>query len=1412
MRSLNQMPLNHVGGLVRNLFAPVMSGGSVICCSAFDANLFWNCVEDFAPTWYYASPSMHQCILEAASDRPEALAKSQVRLVCNAAGGLLPSLANQLCTIFPSGSMKGTVLPSYGMTECMPISTPPLIYRLDKTGTSGISVGPEIAIVDNDGQTVPAGVTGRISVRGAPVFGGYLKPDGTTDTSCFTEDGRFDTGDMGNLDEDGYVFINGRSKEVINRGGELISPLEVEEAVMRASKDPDSPLFEKVAMALAFSVRHKVLQEVIGIVINKAADSMRPSLGQIQAALKTMLNQVKIPCLIVYMDGGVPTNNNKVLRIKLADRMALPEVSDAIALFDRHYEAKCPLPNTPLSEAIMCNPVAFPNIAAIRAQCQALLPPGIDAHIVESTSNGLELLLAPSHELCKVDDKSVEILLRQLNEEIDGYHVPTSVRKLSKPFPRTGNGLVDRNVLVRLLVQGTPTATLSDLGPDAVVVSLFADVLSTPASALSSTTDFFEAGRDSMKAGRLLSLLRKEFRIRLPVDTLFANSSISALAAVIAEKLGTSPSCTDTKTASIANATPLQPGCERTYSSTRSMLLMLQLTPLIIFWPMRRALTWTIFMYCLAYTQQFSTNAFIPGRLFNLVLSMAVGRLVTRSTTPFLAIIFQGLVIGRYREGLFTMWGRYHTRWWLCEKFIATAGMGVLSHFNWSRMLYLRMMGAMIGTNVTVHKGAMLGEYDLITIEDGAVLERCKIPPMAPERNTSMYLGRIFIGANASIGLASIVASGTVVPANVCIGPNSSSWDVEDADEANRDLASGKIPGAHWALTLLLGLPLQLITNFVCALPGLTCLVALVRSEPSTTTVDQVREVIIWFASPNRVGWYYAALAANALLGPFFMFAAVLAIKRAFDAACGKICRSPAASRSAMINFRMQLMRTLMPTPRLHKLTELSGTHYEATSVFMRALGAQIGSHVYWPGTGPSIQDYDLIEVGNNVVFGSRAHLITSDGRGSDFIRIKDNAMVADRVVLIPESQLGEKTVMGSGALAKRETHYPARTTWVGSKRNEAICLSKPVIEEKAAPLPSYLGHLAPPQPLRSTLSTGNSSRTTLSRHVSFDTTSFIGDERNTRPKLGNRNASTDPLVPDPAEKAPDASPGADMSPFGRAFYHKQAPHRAWTQSVIFLYSSSITVIAAIWWNIASISSDQIVARIYRDHASTSPGTLAFTNTPRPISLYFLFLTLIIAIMALQSILTLAFIIAAKWILMGRRQPGSYDWDKSSYCQRWQLFLKLETLRRKCYGGNGILGMLTGTHWIVLYFRAMGAKIGKDCALFAGGQPSLLFTEPDLLTLGDRVCVDDASLVGHINTAGRFNLNPLHVGARSVLRSASRLLSGGTCQEDTCLLEHTLVMAGDVVDAGVMMQGWPAEEFKGGRPPTLKVKPVWSAG
>jgi hypothetical protein len=266
------------------------------------------------------------------------------------------------------------------------------------------------------------------------------------------------------------------------------------------------------------------------------------------------------------------------------------------------------------------------------------------------------------------------------------------------------------------------------------------------------------------------------------------------------------------------------------------------------------------------------------------------------------------------------------------------------------------------------------------------------------------------------------------------------------------------------------------------------------------------------------------------------------------------------------------------------------------------------------------------------------------------------------------------------------------------------------------------------------------------------------------------------------------------ISPFGKAFYLKLAPYRVLGPLAIFSYSSFMTVFTAFYWNVPNVSSVQLVDFLMHRFISR------YNHGLHEIMVLFGLCTIIFAVLtSLQAILALAIIVASKWTLLGRRQPGNYDWDKSPYCQRWQLFLCIEKLRRNCYRGQGILGLLTGTNWIALYFRALGAKVGNDCALFANGHPSLMFTEPDLITLGNRVVIDDASVVAHINTRGKFDLNRLKIGNRCVLRTGSRLLSGAEMRDDSCLLEHTLIMGGDTVEKNWTMQGWPAERHVGRR-------------
>lgn len=1375
---------------------------------------------------------MHATILETSHHRQDAVDKCRMRLVCNAAGGLLPSLAVQLRDTF-----RCTVLPSYGMTECMPISTPPIGYTLDRPGTSGMSAGPEIAVLDSGGGRIVAPqAVGRIAIRGAPVFSGYLR-DGEMDRSPFTEDGWFDTGDLGYLDSDGFLFITGRSKEVINRGGELISPFEVEDAIVSAAKDLDSPLYGRVSQALAFSVPHNVLQEVVGVVLVTPRGAQRTDLRQLHQALKSSLQQAKWPILIVYME-DVPKNNNKVLRIQLHKRLNLPELNDDIPLSERHFEASCPPPNTALSIQIECSQYLVDYHWL--TQMLEVWAAGQYSVLVRRDVHGFpEVIAAPDlagHGLERT--KIISDLEHRVWEYFDALYHPSRCLVLDEPFRLTREGYIDEEEVNSRLAFSQDSQLTSADGVEDRVAQKFAEVLGCSCDQLSSETDFFDAGGDSLKAGKLLALLRHEFSMRLPIDVLFSTSRLGSLSGIISKEVDSGPSVSlhDSKHDNSDSNYHRD-----TRSSTHILLLIIHLIPLLILYPMRRAFTWTVFAVSLSKTEMLPTANSTPGRFLNLIGSMALGKVATRFIAPFVAILLKWLVIGRYRDGLYPMWGPYHTRWWFVQKAIAVCGMGHFNMCNTTRVWYYRLLGARIGKNVSIEKGAILGEYDLIDIGDNSALDRCICRPFAAEQNTTMYLGRITIGDHCTIGLKSIVAPGSVLVDGTYIGPNSSSWESGDVTEAEHSVSPSKVASPHVLLSGLVLWPLFSFARFVRAIPWMASIYPLV-SFPPIVHQNLLASILSWFSAPHRIGIHYAALIADVTLGPIFYFGVVVLLRWLMDLMFGPVVPAPAHSQSNFTKLRMELMRKLMPGDAFHEFVGLFGTHYEMTSIAVRAMAGKVGKRVYWPGTGPSVTDYGLLDIGDDVVFGSRAALVTSDASGSDYVRIGDGAMVSDRVVVLPGTTLGERTIMGSGALTRRNKSYPAHSTWIGSRDGEAINLndgkvsydnleasrplqerrrnafylktprlssvaqwSQSVIEDALSPnrisfvLPTPSPTVsAQASPTTSTWSGSDASDDTLISHTSGDiSTGYCMDlEAKRKCSMSTlRSVYSDSTLADRDEVRPDST---SSSPFGRAFYQGKAPYYVLGHIPIFVISTFAIIFVAIFWRVPTVSAVQITAQVLE---RSPEAVLKYVSYP-PI-LYLLFFGLIAVIMALEVPLALAIVVGSKWLLMGRRQAGNYDWDKSSYCQRWQLFLTIERLRRSCYGGHGILGMLTGTHYAVLYFRALGATIGKDCALFAGGLPSLMFTEPDLLTLGDRVSVDDASLVCHINSRGCFNLNLLNVGDRSVLRSGSRLLSGASMGKDACLLEHTLVMAGDIVDDGVTMQRWPAEEFKGKRLPTI---------
>lgn len=1198
----------------------------------------------------------------------------------------------------------------------MPISTPPLDYKLDREGTSGISTGPDLTILDWSENYVDPGTVGRVCVRGEPVFPGYVKPDGTLDKSAFNPDGWFDTGDLGYMDADGYLYITGRSKEVINRGGELISPFEVENAILSASMSPDTPISGRVSQVLAFSTGHDVLQEVVAVALVTPDDKPRVDLKTLHNTLRSSLHQAKWPALVTYMN-DLPKKNNKILRTKLSERLNLPKINDDMQPLERHWEGDCPPVDTALSEPIPSRPCSI-NGLEISKTLDRALPDELDHHLHGDST----VFISPSKPgICKGDKELVNHVKDTMAGCIHNYMIPTQFHLMPEPFPRTHSGSIDEAKLLQehKELQGKSAAQLDDT-TEGRVTKAFAEILQCGPDEISPNIDFFTLGGDSLRAGRLVSLLRNEFKVSIPISIVFNYGTVKAIASHLEEISGPGGSM------DIPDNTA---GCAETRSSTNPFLMLLQLIPIVVIYPIRRALQWTAFLTFFTFTGTWSTSDNVIGRLFNLTVSIMFGQILVRCFTPFVGILAKWIIIGRHREGLYPMWGLYHTRWWLVQKIVSVCGKGIFKFNNTTEVLYLRLMGAKVGKGVKIDN-VQMGEWDLLDIRDGAALAGCMCRPFAAEGNTSMYLGRIVIGEKAFVGSSSIVAAGTEVPADTCIGPNSSSWEVSDAEEENRELTPSAAAKPHWVLTLLITIPLSMVAWFCSLIPWLAGLLGMMITKPVAPNTP-LTSIVTWFSDPERVGYHYFALILRTIFAPFIFFMFTVVVRSALDLLFGRLPRGSDKPLGTVDVWRAGLIKSLLPVGRLHKMTDMFGQHYEATSIAVRMLGGNIGKRVYWPGTGPSIGDYHLLDIGDDVVFGSRSHIVTSDGFGSAPVRIGDGAMIADRVTLLPGVDIGDGAIMGSGAMTRRGKSYGPHGTYVGSKGGDSVCLSAGSKEQEKG------------------LSSGTSSETASE---------------------------------------------SNYSPFGRAFYMKQAPYRVLGPFAIFCYSAFTTVFTAFYWNVPNISSVQIV------------NVVMTRCVPNGIGMWwdvlavFLMMCVLIAILTtLEAILALAIVIASKWALLGRRKPGNYDWDKSPYCQRWQMFLCIEKLRRNCYSGQGILNLLTGTHWLVLYFKALGADIGKDCALFANGKPSLMFTEPDLIKLGDRVVVDDASVVAHINTRGKFDLNPLEIGDRCVLRCGSRLLSGARMKDDSCLLEHTLIMGGDIVEDRWTMQGWPAERFTGPR-------------
>ncbi|KAL7622962.1 hypothetical protein AAE478_006641 [Parahypoxylon ruwenzoriense] len=305
-RTMLVMPLFHVHGLLCALLAPLYSGGSMIVPTKFSASDFWADFTTHRANWYTAVPTIHQILLK--NPAPSPLPK--IRFIRSCSSPLSPTVFHQLEEKF-----KAPVLEAYAMTEAAhQMTSNPLPPAKRKPGTVGLGQGVEVKILNDAGDEVPQGSEGEICIQGENVTKGYLN-NPAANASSFTKGGFFRTGDQGKKDEDGYIIITGRIKELINKGGEKISPIELDNVLTR---------HPSVSEAVSFAIPDELYGQDIGVaVVLKSGAKLEQD--ELRGWVNEKLAKFKVPKKIYFTEVMPKTATGKIQRRIVAETMQKQE-------------------------------------------------------------------------------------------------------------------------------------------------------------------------------------------------------------------------------------------------------------------------------------------------------------------------------------------------------------------------------------------------------------------------------------------------------------------------------------------------------------------------------------------------------------------------------------------------------------------------------------------------------------------------------------------------------------------------------------------------------------------------------------------------------------------------------------------------------------------------------------------------------------------------------------------------------------------------------------------------------------------------------------------------------------------------------------------------------------------------------
>lgn len=322
-RSLVVMPLFHSHGMVGALLSSMAAGAGAVCVPGWDEGRFYDWVQEFQPTWYTATPPIHRRIVERGDEYRRKAPTHQFRFVRSTSAALPTEVITQLEALFAA-----PLIESFGMTEWSQMVSNPLPPLIRKPGSVGLPTGVDLAVLSADGSLAPSGETGHVAVRGTNLtthYEGGVQPSADALGQTW-----FLTGDRGRLDDQGYLYLEGRVADAINRGGEKVSPFEVEKVLLAHPAVRD---------AVVFAVPHPSLgEDVAAAVVLRDASVVAES--ELRGFVSRTLSDVKTPSSILVVAAIPRSELGKTPRRQLHSLLA------------RHFSPESVAPATEVEQTL----------------------------------------------------------------------------------------------------------------------------------------------------------------------------------------------------------------------------------------------------------------------------------------------------------------------------------------------------------------------------------------------------------------------------------------------------------------------------------------------------------------------------------------------------------------------------------------------------------------------------------------------------------------------------------------------------------------------------------------------------------------------------------------------------------------------------------------------------------------------------------------------------------------------------------------------------------------------------------------------------------------------------------------------------------------------------------------------------